>query len=282
VNESESVVRSGTRQGYGPEVTRFGKGVIVVAASAAVMTVAACGPAGTGKSASTAASSSSAMPTDAAGVSTLLHESSSKLSSAHIDMTVGVGTLTVTGSGDETLAHGKLQSLDLSENVPSVGALRVIIVGAKTYLQLPTALSHSTKPWVLVTSTSANPAVRQLATTLQSVQQAAALDQFTAFSSAATIDKHDQENLNGTPTTHYSLTVDVQKLPDTLPGKQQLVTAGLTTLPVEMWIDEQGRPVKVSENLTVQAQQVSTVVTIGKFDAPVTVTPPPADQVATD
>ena len=39
---------------------------------------------------------------------------------------------------------------------------------------------------------------------------------------------------------------------------------------------------KFSEDLTVKAQHVSTVVTLGKFDSPVTVTPPPADQVATN
>ena len=37
----------------------------------------------------------------------------------------------------------------------------------------------------------------------------------------------------------------------------------------------------VSESLTVQGQTVDTVVTIGNFDAPVSITAPPADQVAT-
>jgi hypothetical protein len=47
-------------------------------------------------------------------------------------------------------------------------------------------------------------------------------------------------------------------------------------------VDGKGRPVKVTENLTVQGQTVDTTVTIGDFDAPVTITAPPADQVATD
>lgn len=277
------MLRAAVRRGYRPGMIRFDKGaVLVLAASAALLTVTACGPAATGTAASTAASSSSAMPTDAAGLSTLLRESSSQLHSAHLDMTVTAAGMTLKGTGDETLAGGKMQTLDLSENVPQLGVLRVIIAGGKTYLQVPTQISHATKPWVLVTATSTNPIVRQLATTLQTVQQAAALDQFTTFSSAATVTAHDRQDLNGAPATHYALSVDVAKLPATMPGKQQLVTAGVTTLPMEMWLDERGRLVKFTENLTVQAQQVSTVVTIGKFDAPVTVTPPPADQVATD
>lgn len=262
---------------------RFGRGpALALAASAALLTVTACGPASTGTASSTAASSSSAMPTDAAGVSTLLRESSSRIHSAHLDMTITAAAMTLKGTGDETLAGGKLQTLDLTENVPQLGPLRVIIAGGKTYLQVPTSLSHANKPWVLVTPTSSNPVVRQLATTLQSVQQAAALDQFTTFSSAATVTSHDRQTLDGAPATHYVLSVDVAKLPATMPGKQQLTTAGVTTLPIEMWLDEKGRLVKFTQNLKVQAQQVSTVVTLGKFDAPVTVTPPPADQVATD
>jgi hypothetical protein len=39
--------------------------------------------------------------------------------------------------------------------------------------------------------------------------------------------------------------------------------------------------VKVSEELTVQGQKVTTLVTLGNFDEDVTITAPPADQVAT-
>jgi len=275
-------MRSAARRGYGPEMITFGKSAVILAASACLLTVAACGPAATGKSASTPASSSSAMPSDAAGVSALLRDSTSTIRSAHLDMTISAAGMTLTGQGDETAAAGKMQSLDLTENVPQLGALRVIIANGKTYLQVPTSVSHATKPWVLVSPTSSNPVVRRLATTLQSVQQAASLNQFSAFSSAATMSAHDTQDLDGAPTTHYTLSVDVRKLPDTLPGKQQLVTAGVTTLPMQMWLDAKGRLVKFAENLEVQGQQVSTVVTVGNFDAPVTVTPPPADQVATD
>jgi hypothetical protein len=197
-------------------------------------------------------------------------------------MSVTAGTVTITGAGDELLAKGKLRALDLTETVPPVGELRIIIDAGKTYLKLPTTLNHTGKPWVLVSPTSTNPVVRQLESTLRSVQQSTSLDQFTTFTSAARVTRHMQESLDGVPVTHYGLSVDVAKLPATLPGRQQLTAAGLTTLPVDLWVDRQGRPLKFAESLTVKGQHVATTISIGQYDAPVTITPPPAAQVSTD
>ena len=76
------------------------------------------------------------------------------------------------------------------------------------------------------------------------------------------------------------LSVDIAKLPATLPGEQQLTGAKLTTLPVDLWGDRQGRALKFAENLAVKGQQVATTSTIGQHNAPVTITPPATDQVA--
>ena len=133
-----------------------------------------------------------------------------------------------------------------------------------------------------MSTTSSNPVVAQLATTLEQTQQSASLDQYTAFTQAASgLQVVGPEQVAGADATHYKLTVDVTPLPDTLPGREALLSAGLMSLPVDLWVDDQGRPVKVTENLSVQGQTVDTEVTIGNFDAPVTVTAPPADQVAT-
>jgi len=263
-------------------MTGFRNVAPLLAAGAAVVALAGCAPAAKDAASSPASSSTPAPPTDAAGLSAVLKASASKIHSAHLSMNIAAGTATLTGSGDETMAAGKLQSLDLTEQIPQAGSLRIVMIDGKTYLQLPPAMNRSGKPWVLVSPASSNPGVRQLATTLDSVKQTASLDQFTTFSSVATVTGHKQETLDGAPTTHYTLTVDVQKLPATLPGKQQLVAAGLTSLPMDMWVDAQGRLVKFTEQVTVKGQQVATTVTLGRYDAPVTVTAPPADQVATD
>jgi hypothetical protein len=133
-----------------------------------------------------------------------------------------------------------------------------------------------------VSATSSNPVVASLAASLERTQQSASLDQYTAFTQAATgVQVVGPEQVDGADATHYRITVDVNRLPSTLPGREQLISAGLTSLPVDLWVDGHGRPVRVTEDLTVQGQQVDTVVTIGNFDAPVMITAPPADQVAT-
>jgi hypothetical protein len=76
--------------------------------------------------------------------------------------------------------------------------------------------------------------------------------------------------------------VDVAKLPASLPGKDALVSSGLKTLPIELYIDSAGRPVQVTEHFTVSGQTVSTDVKVTEYNAPVTITEPPADQVSTD
>jgi hypothetical protein len=265
------------------------------AAAAATLLLAGCGPtegeaspgAGSASSASASASAASATaaaasPSDAAGLATQLQQGVSGLTSAHLTIDVTSGSSTITGQGDEVLSGGRVTALDFSETVPGGGQIRVLQADGQTYVQLPADLQQSGKPWLLVTAESSNPVVAQLAASLQSVADSAQLDQFAAFTAAASdVTRQGTEQVDGAPATHWSLTVDVTKLPDTLAAKKTLVQAGVTSLPVDLWVDEKGRPVKVSEQITVQGTQASTVLTLGDFDAPVDVQAPPADQVAT-
>jgi hypothetical protein len=88
--------------------------------------------------------------------------------------------------------------------------------------------------------------------------------------------------VNGVKTTHYKIVVDIAKLPANLPGKDSLGASGLSTLPLDLYVDDQGRPIRVSEDFKVQGQAVSTNVTVSRYNQPVTVVAPPASQVSTD
>ncbi|MGH3785407.1 MAG: hypothetical protein ACRDRG_02385 [Pseudonocardiaceae bacterium] len=172
--------------------------------------------------------------------------------------------------------------MDLSEEVGSLGRVRVIIVDRSTYAQLPPALNQSGKPWVLVTPNSSNPSVRTMATAIESVQSSASLNQLAAFTAAAKrLTLVGSESLDGVPVTHYLIDMDVAKLPSSTPGQQALLAAGITTVPIEMYIDGEGRPVKVATTFTAQGQPVSTVITLSRFNAPVSISAPPADEVST-
>ena len=222
-----------------------------------------------------------ATPSDAAGLAAFLRDGTASIRSAHLELEVDAAGNSITGSGDETLKDGKAEAFDLTETIPGVGDLRVVMVDGQTYVQLPAGLNPSGKPWLLISTESTNPVVQQLATSLQSVTSSSSLDQYTAFTEAATVEVVGAEQVDGVDATHYALTVDVTELPNDTPGRSELLSAGLVKLPVDLWVDGQGRPVKVSEELTVQSQKVTTLVMLSDFDADVTITAPPADQVAT-
>jgi hypothetical protein len=223
------------------------------------------------------------MPTDAAGLAALLRRGAESLSSAHLAMGVTASGEQIRAVGDETLSAGKLTSMDLSETIPGLGDIELILADGKTYAKLPSALNHSGKPWVLVRADSADSVVRTLASSLSTVQSSASLDTFPTFTAAAkSVTSHGPAQVSGVAATHYSIVVDTTKLPDSMPGKQALVAAGVTTLPLELWIDAQGRTVKVSQDLSVQGHEIRTTVLMTKFDAPVSISAPPASQVSTD
>jgi hypothetical protein len=270
--------------------------IYAVLALSSALAVGACSSATSGKgttsgSAAKGSRTSSAgaapvtgKPTDAAGLGGLMQSAIAGITSAHIALDIDAGGQKVTGAGDEKLSGGKLVAMDITENLPGgAGSLRLIIVDGKTYAKLPPALAAGPKPYVLVSPTSKNATVRQLASTLDSALSSASIGSVGAFITAAkTVQPVGTETITGVQTTHYKVVVDVAKLPADLPGKDALAASGLTSLPLDLYIDDQGRPIRMTEDLKVQGQEVATNVTVSKYNEPVTVTAPPASQVSTD
>jgi hypothetical protein len=205
------------------------------------------------------------------------------ITSAHLNLTFTVAGVTVTGSGDEKVSHGTLTALNLTEKLPTGGSIQIINVGKKTYMKLPPAENNSGKPYVLVSPQSSNPIVQQLAGSLNTALSAASIKTYDTFVHAAkSIKVVGHETVNGVVATHYTIVVDITKLPTTSAfSKQALAASGLKTIPVDLWIDDQGRPVKILEKLTIQGKSLNVVGTISKYNQPVTITAPPPNQVST-
>jgi hypothetical protein len=241
----------------------------------AVALLAACTSSGGG------ANIPAGMPTDAAGLATMLHSAVSKITSAHIALNITLVGQELTGSGDETLENGQLTALDITENLPGGGgAIRVILVGGTTYAKLPPAFNSGDKPYLRVTPTSSNQIIRQLAGSLDSAFSSASLGSVTVFTRAAkSVEAKGTKTVGGVETVHYSIVVDVAKLPESLPGKADLTQHGIDTIPLELYVDTSGRPVQITEELVVQGQKVSTNATVSDYNKPVTISAPPADQV---
>jgi hypothetical protein len=248
----------------------------------AAFSIAACASSTTNGIGSTGGPGSGS-PTDAPGLSALLERGSNSVKSAHISLKVDAAGAQVVGSGDEELNEGVLTGLNITESLPGgAGSLQLIIADGKTYAMLPSSINPSDKPWVLITSDSTNPTIQQLSASISQTQASASIGSTTAFVTAAkSVENRGTEDVNGVQATHYSIVVDTAKLPSDNTGKQTLIQAGVTSLPVELYIDSQGRPVKLTENFSAQGQAISTEVDVSNYDQPVTISAPPADQVGT-
>jgi hypothetical protein len=232
-------------------------------------------------SSSSSASPSASAPISAAGLADKMRSAATSLTSAHVALAISTAGQNVTAQGNEKLSGGKLTALDMSEQIGTL-TIGIRILGSTIYAKLPPSSGvPAGKPWIKASTTSTDPSLRQIATSITSAEQSASLDGYRSFAQAATSVKDlGSSQINGTSATKYSLVVDVSKLPASA-ATQALKTAGLTTLPVDLWLDDQGRPVQFVENLTVQGKPVATKVTITNFNAPVTITAPPANQITT-
>lgn len=264
---------------------------LLAGAVAALVAVAGCsGSDSPKKSATPSASSSSAAPTvtaragtpvDPAALARQLQAAVADVRSARLRLDITLAGQAVTGTGAEKLTAGRLDALTVTEKVPAVGDITVVVVGDATYARLPASLLKSAKPWVRVTATSSNAAVRQLASTIAIAKSSASLSSVSGFAAAATsLNRVGPTRVAGVAATDYSMVIVPAKLPQDFPGRADLVATGLTAVPVQLALDAKSRPVRVAIAATVSGQSVDTTLVLSHFDEPVAIAAPPADQVS--
>jgi hypothetical protein len=241
--------------------------------------LAALAVAGCTSSGKPAANSTSHQPITATQLAAMIEAAIAKVSSARFDLDVSIAGQALTGSGSEQLEHGKLVAVDVTEQLPQ-GAVHVILVNGKTYAKLPKSLNPTGKPYLTVTTSSSNPVIKTLAGSVNSALASASLGDISLFAKAAKSFRSDgPATVAGVSATHYTIVVDLTKLPDSYSAKQSLLAGGVTTLPLDLYVDQQGRPVEFAENFTTQGEPVKTKLTITGYNAPVSITAPPADQI---
>jgi hypothetical protein len=263
-------------------IMRFlGRAAAVVTAMVTAVLLTACSAAVDGTGHPVAAGGTAAFPTDPQALADLLVQGNTSISSAHLSFDETVGTIRITMSGDEKLNDGKVQAMDLTEQVPNVGTLRFVIVDGQLYAKLPPSLYPATKPWVKLDENTVDGRLRQLYTAFRTALQSGAGTTVAAFARAArNVRLKGTEQLDGTEVAHYALDVDVAALPTDFPNHDLLQSTGLSSIPVEIYVDHEGRTRRVTEDLDVSGQHVSSVVALTRIDQPVTITAPPASEVA--
>jgi hypothetical protein len=199
------------------------------------------------------------------------------LTSAHLD--VDAGALGGTIAGNVSFANGQTTGSDIT--IHQTGStIEVITVDGTSYAKLPGAHNTSGKPWVKVSPTSSNEFVRALAGQLALTNAATSLGSLTGLLGSAATNVKDvgAEQVGGAKTEHYSLSIDPGKVTGDI--GTALGATGAHSIPVDMWIDAQGRPVQIKISVPLGSQQLPLVIKVSKFDAPVHIAAPSADQVS--
>jgi hypothetical protein len=219
-------------------------------------------------------------------LSNLVGNSVEQATTVQVTMKSGVGT--TTGS----IKFGDPVAEKMTLDTPN-GSEQVLLVDNVFYMQIPGMQDVTDKPWIKIDpNDSSNPASQIFAALVNSIKENADPSQMIKnLEAGGTLTGTDTEQLGGQSTTHYKITVDVDKMiaNQTDPTMKQLLgmaeQQGLKNYPVEVWLDGHGLPVQTTIDMPSLSGApgsggVSTV-TYTDWGAPVTITAPPADQVGT-
>ncbi len=168
------------------------------------------------------------------------------------------------------------------------GHEEMVVVDGKAYLKLPAGLGSTTdKPWLALDAPTSKLGSNPLGT----MDPKAMLDELKSITGDLTVVGH--ETIDGVDTTHYHGTIDPSKAPGATQGAAPKLF-GSITMPVDVWIDDQGLLRRQQLSITAPAGSADSgassllggfglTLTIEFTDlgAPVTITAPPADQVQT-
>jgi hypothetical protein len=197
------------------------------------------------------------------------------------------GQLDETGTYRQAMHGGTITAFDSSYVVNLQGNttnVRVLIVNGKIYVNR----GQNGKPWLIATPESSDPVAAQLAKTMPTVLNESSVRYYVVLLGAG----HDlhvigAESVNGIACMHYHVDIDTRSAAKTLPGDQgqqmqQAADAGVDSIPLDLWVDAQGHPVKVTDTVSTEQASATVEVQMGHFNEDVHITAPPSDQISQD
>jgi hypothetical protein len=207
----------------------------------------------------------------------------------------------VSGTGSVDFANG---NGELQFSSPTTGSFTERLVGPLLYLQLPAseeAQLPSGKTWAEINlNTVAEAKLGQsYAQLTDSSQESTQVLSYLQGVSSSGVTAVRSAKIRGTTTTEYKAVVDLTKVADQKSPTQQAALKSLeaqlhtTTLPLQVWLDPQGRVRQIAEQLqastspsaatggTTPATSDNVTFTVDYYDfgVPVNVSPPPSTQV---
>lgn len=276
----------------------------------AVLSIGLTGLASLSPTSATAQSSAASSRLASAGKATAAASTMTYMMNAEMVMDIGgrttKGTMTATGQTDrKALASsmemdmgsfmkaimagaGSTASLPPAFNDPANFKMKVISKGNKVWMSFPLLSVMSggsaAKPWVAVDAKDLGIDARTLAAS-QGVDPTAGLDILQGLSKNATV--VGTETVKGVKTTHYRGNSEFASLVKSLPPKQAAEAKKLfgtkSSMPVDVWLDDQGRARRLDfsfgTNMSGVSMKMNTQYFFMNFGEPVSINPPPASQI---
>jgi hypothetical protein len=184
----------------------------------------------------------------------------------------------------EQLSGGKVTAIDDRISTAVQGRttdLRVVYVNRTLYVDH----GQNGKPWLLATPDSSDAVAASVARSIQSTLRTSGMQYYTVMVASG----HDlglvgSESVDGDACVHYHLTVDPRAVAEKLPGEQgqemqQALQAGVDAIPLDLWVDAQGRTVKITDTVAAQGTTADVDLRMNHFNESVEINAPPADQV---
>jgi hypothetical protein len=200
------------------------------------------------------------------------------LTSVHLD--IDAGGLGGKSTADIMLANGHATATDahLTENGQQV---EMITVGGQSYAKLPAANNPSGKPWLEIGSDSTNPMINSLTSGLNIAAMASSLGVVTALMRGSTgLQDKGADTVNGVSATHYVMLLSPKKKTGNAQLDSLLSSLGGSEIPLEFWLDSSDRPVQFVIHASFAGTSFPVTVQASKFNAPLSITAPPASQVS--
>ena len=155
------------------------------------------------------------------------------------------------------------------------------------YMRFPAGLLPglpSGKPWVKIDLEQLSERAGFGSVELMQSQQQADPSQGLKYMEGLTdIQAVGAEDIRGVPTTHYKGVVDLnalgEKNPELKPSLEKLMEqGGLTSIPMEAWIDDDGFVRQIKETFDASGASTSMTIQLYDFGTNVDVSPPPANE----
>jgi hypothetical protein len=243
-------------------------------------------------------SSGQGTATGTAGTDPVAAELVGKLLAGAAATTSLTGTISVDGgglSGDAPLATfgqltegAEVTALQMEVTVPSAEGqvtLPILLVDDRFFVGGVLAEQYD-GTWVEITAETTDPTLSDLYVSLADSINSASVTQYVTFLTLAR-DTTDEglDQVDGVAAQKYALTLDLTELDEVdiddavRASLEAVVAQGITEIPCEYWIDDEGRLLRAEQTLVAGSETIRTVAAFTDFDAPLEIALPDASLI---